>query len=146
MLSTLPVDATPHPEAKLRVPDLHERLRSSRQLSLDLAAPLSDEDQTVQPMDDASPTKWHLAHTTWFYESFILKPNLPDYREFSPDFEYCFNSYYESKGERQPRGLRGLLTRPSAAQVRAYRAHVDEALTRLFTQGFVDEGPIRSLC
>ncbi len=141
MLSTLPVDATPHPEAKLRVPDLHERLRSSRQLSLALAAPLSDEDQTVQPMDDASPTKWHLAHTTWFYESFILKPNLPDYREFSPDFEYCFNSYYESKGERQPRGLRGLLTRPSAAQVRAYRAHVDEALTRLFTQGFVDEGP-----
>ena len=141
MLSTLPVDATPHPEAKLSVPDLHDRLRLSRQLSLALAAPLSDEDQTVQPMDDASPTKWHLAHTTWFYESFILKPNLPDYREFSADFEYCFNSYYESKGERQPRGRRGLLTRPSAAQVRAYRAHVDEALTRLFTQGFVDVGP-----
>ena len=138
MLSTLPVDATAPPEAKLRVPDLHDRLRSSRQLSLTLAAPLSDEDQTVQPMDDASPTKWHLAHTTWFYESFILKPNLPDYREFSADFEYCFNSYYESKGERQPRGRRGLLTRPSAAQVREYRAHVDEALARLFTQGFVE--------
>ena len=141
VLSSLPVQATAHPQAKLHVPDLHDRLRASRQLSLALAAPLSDEDQTVQPMDDASPTKWHLAHTTWFYESFILKPNLPDYREFSADFEYCFNSYYESKGERQPRGLRGLLTRPSAAQVRAYRAHVDEALTRLFTQGFVDEGP-----
>ena len=70
----------------------------------------------MQPMDDASPTKWHLAHTTWFYESFILKPHLPDYREFSADFEYCFNSYYESKGERQPRGRRGLLTRPSAAR------------------------------
>ncbi len=141
MLSSLPVQATAHPQAKLHVPDLHDRLRASRQLSLALAAPLSDEDQTVQPMDDASPTKWHLAHTTWFYESFILKPHLPDYREFSADFEYCFNSYYESKGERQPRGQRGLLTRPSAAQVRAYRAHVDEALTRLFTQGFVDEGP-----
>ena len=141
MLSTLPVDATAPPEAKLRVPDLHDRLRSSRQLSLTLAAPLSDEDQTVQPMDDASPTKWHLAHTTWFYESFILKPNLPDYRQFSADFEYCFNSYYESKGERQPRGRRGLLTRPSAAQVREYRAHVDEALARLFSQGFVAEGP-----
>ena len=141
MLSSLPVQATAHPQAKLHVPDLHDRLRASRQLSLALAAPLSDEDQTVQPMDDASPTKWHLAHTTWFYESFILKPNLPDYREFSADFEYCFNSYYESKGERQPRGRRGLLTRPSAAQVRAYRAHVDEALTRLFAQGFVDEGP-----
>ena len=140
MLSTRPVEATAHPEAKLRVPDLHDRLRSSRQLSLTLAAPLSDEDQTVQPMDDASPTKWHLAHTTWFYESFILKPNLPDYRQFSADFEYCFNSYYESKGERQPRGQRGLLTRPSAAEVRDYRAHVDAALARLFTQGFVDEG------
>jgi ergothioneine biosynthesis protein EgtB len=140
VLSTLPVDATAHPEAKLRVPDLHDRLRSSRQLSQTLAAPLSDEDQTVQPMDDASPTKWHLAHTTWFYESFILKPNLPNYRQFSADFEYCFNSYYESKGERQPRGRRGLLTRPSAAQVRDYRAHVDEALARLFTQGFVDAG------
>jgi ergothioneine biosynthesis protein EgtB len=125
----------------MRVPDLHERLRASRQLSLALAAPLSDEDQTVQPMDDASPTKWHLAHTTWFYESFILKPHLPDYREFSADFEYCFNSYYESKGERQPRGRRGLLTRPPAQQVRAYRAYVDEALTQLFTRGFVDEGP-----
>jgi ergothioneine biosynthesis protein EgtB len=140
VLSTLPVDATAPPEAELGVPDLQDRLRSSRQLSLTLAAPLSDEDQTVQPMDDASPTKWHLAHTTWFYESFILKPNLPDYRPFSADFEYCFNSYYESKGERQPRGQRGLLTRPSAAEVRDYRAHVDEALARLFTQGFVDEG------
>jgi ergothioneine biosynthesis protein EgtB len=141
VLSTLPVHAPARPEARMRVPDLHERLRSSRQLSLSLAAPLSDEDQTVQPMDDASPTKWHLAHTTWFYESFILKPHLPDYREFSADFEYCFNSYYESKGERQPRGRRGLLTRPSAQQVREYRAHVDEALTQLFTRGFVDEGP-----
>ena len=141
MLSTLPVHAPAPPEARMRVPDLHERLRASRQLSLALAAPLSDEDQTVQPMDDASPTKWHLAHTTWFYESFILKPHLPDYREFSADFEYCFNSYYESKGERQPRGRRGLLTRPSAEQVRAYRAYVDEALTQLFTRGFVDEGP-----
>lgn len=105
----LPVDAIAPPEAELRLPDLHDRLRSSRQLSLTLAAPLSDEDQTVQPMDDASPTKWHLAHTTWFYEFFILRPNLPDYRQFSADFEYCFNSYYESKGERQPRGRRGLL-------------------------------------
>ncbi|HEY8248358.1 MAG TPA: ergothioneine biosynthesis protein EgtB [Hyphomicrobium sp.] len=137
----LPVDAIAPPEAELRLPDLHDRLRSSRQLSLTLAAPLSDEDQTVQPMDDASPTKWHLAHTTWFYESFILRPNLPDYRQFSADFEYCFNSYYESKGERQPRGRRGLLTRPSAGEVREYRAHVDEALARLFSQGFVSEGP-----
>lgn len=141
MLSTLPADAAAQTEANSHVPGLQARLLSSRRLSLALAAPLSDEDQTVQPMDDASPTKWHLAHTTWFYESFILKPNLPDYREFSADFEYCFNSYYESKGERQPRGRRGLLTRPSAPEVRDYRAHVDAALARLLTQGIVGERP-----
>jgi len=121
--------------------DLRDRLQSSRRLSLDLAVPLSDEDQTVQPMDDASPTKWHLAHTTWFYESFILKPRLPGYREFSPDFDYCFNSYYESKGSRQPRARRGLLTRPSVEAVRDYRAHVDDALVRLFTEGLLDDPP-----
>jgi len=127
--------------SQLCAEDLCDRLRASRRLSLDLAAPLSDEDQTVQPMDDASPTKWHLAHTTWFYESFILKPSLPGYREFSPDFDYCFNSYYESKGRRQPRGLRGLLTRPSAEAVRQYRAHIDTALERLFTEDLVGDAP-----
>jgi ergothioneine biosynthesis protein EgtB len=140
VLSTLPADQAARSEAELHVPRLHDRLLSSRRLSLALAAPLSDEDQAVQAMDDASPTKWHLAHTTWFYESFVLKPNLPDYREFSADFEYCFNSYYESKGARQPRGRRGLLTRPPVAQVREYRAHVDESMSRLFTEGYVAEG------
>ena len=130
-----------HFETQPRVQDLCDRLRSSRRLSLALAAPLSDEDQTVQAMDDASPTKWHLAHTTWFYESFILKPGLPGYREFSDDFDYCFNSYYESKGSRQPRARRGLLTRPSAEAVRAYRAHVDAALARLFAEDIVGEAP-----
>ena len=114
---------------------LGHRLSASRRLSLDLAAPLSDEDQTVQPMDDASPTKWHLAHTTWFYEAFVLRPHLPGYKIFSEAFDYCFNSYYETKGERQPRGLRGLLTRPSATEVRQYRAHVDAALERLISDG-----------
>lgn len=114
---------------------LDDRLRASRALSLALAAPLSDEDQTVQAMEDASPTKWHLAHTTWFYEAFILRERLPGYRPFSDDFDYCFNSYYETKGERHPRPKRGLLTRPSAAQVRDYRAHVDQALERLFCEG-----------
>jgi ergothioneine biosynthesis protein EgtB len=112
-------------------------LRDSRQLSVELAAPLSDEDQTVQSMDDASPTKWHLAHTTWFYEAFILRPYLPGYQLFSDDFEYCFNSYYEAKGDRQPRARRGLLTRPSAQQVRDYRKHVDGALAKLFSDGLV---------
>lgn len=82
-------------------------------------------------MDDASPTKWHLAHTTWFYESFVLREHLPGYKVFSEDFEYCFNSYYEAKGDRHPRASRGLLTRPSVQQVRDYRKYVDDALLHL---------------
>lgn len=109
---------------------LFARLFETRALSNELAAPLSDEDQTVQACDDASPTKWHLAHTTWFFESFLLTPLVPGYEPFSEDFAYCFNSYYEAKGPRHPRAARGLLTRPSAREVRAYRAHVDEALAR----------------
>ncbi len=110
---------------------LRDRLLATRALSAELAAPLSDEDQIVQANDDASPTKWHLAHTTWFFEAFLLKRFLPGYAVFDERFEYCFNSYYESVGARQPRGKRGLLTRPSAQAVRAYRAFVDDALGRL---------------
>lgn len=113
---------------------LRDRLFETRALSGTLAAPLSDEDQVVQVMDDASPTKWHLAHTTWFFEAFLLKRFLPGYSVFDESFEYCFNSYYESVGPRQPRPKRGLLTRPSAEEVRAYRAFVDAALGRLFDQ------------
>ncbi len=112
---------------------LKHALMSSRRLSHALAQPLSDEDQCVQAMDDASPTKWHLAHTTWFYEAFVLRHHLPGYKPFSEAFDFCFNSYYETQGARQPRGRRGLLTRPPAREVRAYRAHVDEALDRLCT-------------
>jgi ergothioneine biosynthesis protein EgtB len=112
-------------------PPLKDRLTETRALSTALARPLGDEDQVVQAMDDASPTKWHLAHTTWFFEAFVLKRFLPGYRLFDERFEYCFNSYYESVGPRHPRPKRGLLTRPSADEVRAYRAFVDEALGRL---------------
>ncbi|MBE3109617.1 MAG: ergothioneine biosynthesis protein EgtB [Acidobacteria bacterium] len=110
---------------------LKERLFATRRLSSALAAPLSDEDQVVQANDDASPTKWHLGHTTWFFEAFVLRQFLDGYPLFDEAFEYCFNSYYESVGPRQPRGRRGLLTRPPADKVRAYRAHVDEHLERL---------------
>ncbi|HXG77721.1 MAG TPA: ergothioneine biosynthesis protein EgtB [Methyloceanibacter sp.] len=110
---------------------LRERLFATRALSNALAAPLSDEDQVVQAMDDASPSKWHLAHTTWFFEAFVLKRFLSSYTLFDERFEYCFNSYYESVGPRHPRPKRGLLTRPTADEVRAYRAYVDEALLRL---------------
>ncbi|HJU32894.1 MAG TPA: DinB family protein, partial [Hyphomicrobiaceae bacterium] len=92
---------------------LARSLRDTRRLSLALAEPLSAEDQVVQPMDDASPTKWHLAHTTWFFETFVLKPHLAGYRTLDERFAYCFNSYYEAAGPRHPRPKRGLLTRPS---------------------------------
>ncbi len=120
---------------------LEDRCQASRRQSMALARPLSDEDQCAQSMPDASPTKWHLAHTTWFYETFVLRPFLPSYQLFDGDYHYCFNSYYEAEGPRQPRPMRGLLTRPSNNDVVRYRAHVDEALGKLFAQGIVDRDP-----
>jgi ergothioneine biosynthesis protein EgtB len=96
-----------------------------------LAANLSPEDQCVQSMADASPVKWHRAHTTWFFEQFVLCPFAPGYQVFDVDFRYLFNSYYEAVGARHPRPMRGLLTRPPAAAIAAYRAHVDAAISRL---------------
>jgi dimethylhistidine N-methyltransferase len=96
-----------------------------------LAAPLSAEDQTVQSMPDASPVKWHQAHTTWFFETFLLTPFVTGYRPFDPLFGYLFNSYYETVGPRRPRPARGLVTRPSLERVRDYRAYVDEAMAAL---------------
>ena len=96
-----------------------------------LAAPLSAEDQTVQSMPDVSPTKWHRAHTTWFFEAFVLGPHQSGYEEFDPAFAYLFNSYYEGMGERHPRAERGLLTRPGIDAVASYRCHVDVAMEDL---------------
>ncbi|QFZ84218.1 ergothioneine biosynthesis protein EgtB [Variovorax paradoxus] len=110
---------------------LRERFRTVRAASLALAAPLSAEDQCIQSMPDASPTKWHLAHTTWFFETVLLQPHAPDYRPFDARFHYLFNSYYEALGPRHPRPQRGLLTRPSLDEVHAYRRHVDEAVLAL---------------
>jgi ergothioneine biosynthesis protein EgtB len=124
---------------------LQARLLETRALSRELAEPLTAEDMTVQAMDDASPTKWHLAHVTWFFETFILTRHLPGYRIFDDSFNFCFNSYYESQGPRQPRPRRGVLTRPSSERVLAYRAHVDEALAGLFRQDGADEAEIARL-
>ncbi len=121
----------PWDEDALHLVALFDRLRATRRHSLDLAAPLSPEDQVVQASDDASPTKWHLAHVTWFFETFVLKAYLPSYRLFDQRFPYCFNSYYEAEGARHPRGARGLLTRPRHDEVMAYRAHVDAGLDAL---------------
>lgn len=96
-----------------------------------LVAPLSAEDQTIQSMPDVSPTKWHLAHTTWFWEQFLLRPMASWYAPLDERFAYLFNSYYEAAGPRHPRPERGLLSRPSADEVCAYRDHVDAAMVRL---------------
>ena len=114
--------------AEPTVGGLQEKLFRTRQTSLQIADPLTEEDQIVQSMEDASPTKWHLAHTTWFFEEIVLKPHDADYRIFDDRFGYCFNSYYETVGPRQPRPKRSLLTRPRHDEVMSYRAHVDAAL------------------
>src|SRR5690606_23395322 len=126
--------STPRPAVGADAASLVARYVQVRDFTRQLAAPLSAEDCVVQSMPDASPTKWHLAHVTWFFETFVLKPQAQrgfDYRVFDPDFEYLFNSYYNSVGAQYPRGQRGLITRPDLATVLAYREHVDQALARL---------------
>jgi len=99
------------------------------------AAPLSPEDQLVQSMPDASPTKWHRAHTTWFFEQFLLGEHCPGYTPYHPDYAFLFNSYYVGAGPRHARAERGLLTRPGAEEVTAYRRHVDAAVVKIFPRG-----------
>ena len=106
------------------------RFDAVRQDSEALAANLTPEDQSIQSMPDVSPTKWHLAHTTWFFETFVLSRFDPDYRVFDPAFAYLFNSYYEAVGPRHPRPARGLLSRPTVDIVGAYRDHVAAAVAR----------------
>src|SRR6516162_7135682 len=113
---------------------LPQRYRAIRGWTEQLAASLTDEDQCVQSMPDASPAKWHRAHTTWFFEQFVLVPFAPNHRVFDADFRYLFNSYYEAVGPRHPRPARGLLTRPSAERVGAFRRHVDVAMLRLLAR------------
>ncbi len=110
------------------------RFHAVRAHSMALAAPLSAEDQCIQSMPDTSPTKWHLAHTTWFFETLLLQPHASGYVPFDPRFQYLFNSYYEALGPRHPRPQRGLLTRPAIDDVHAYRRHVDAAMDLLLAQ------------
>ncbi|MFE1600725.1 ergothioneine biosynthesis protein EgtB [Methylobacterium sp. ID0610] len=120
-VSARPIDRAAWIEAFQHVRDETERR----------AAPLSAEDQQIQSMPDASPTKWHRAHTTWFFEQFLLKDHAPAYRIFDERFLYLFNSYYVAAGPRAPRISRGLVTRPTCDEVAAYRAHVDSAVCAL---------------
>jgi dimethylhistidine N-methyltransferase len=124
---------TPAPQA------LCARYKSVRARTEQLVAPLRPEDMVVQSMPDASPAKWHIAHTTWFFETFLLAPNIAEYQPFDPAFGYLFNSYYEAVGPRHPRPQRGLMTRPGVDQVLAFRKHVDQHMVTLLANGVSDE-------
>lgn len=112
--------------------------QSVRERSLSLVEGLSDADATIQSMEDASPAKWHLAHTTWFFETFMLAPLEDGYDLFDPSYNYLFNSYYDTVGERHARPMRGMLSRPSLDEIKAYRAHVDDAMQSRFESGVLD--------
>ncbi|MBL6077536.1 ergothioneine biosynthesis protein EgtB [Belnapia sp. T18] len=128
-----------------RASALADRYAAIRDHTEMLAAPLSPEDQTIQSMPDASPAKWHRAHVTWFFETFLLLPHLPGYRRFREEFAFLFNSYYEAAGPRHARPKRGMLTRPSASEVGAYRAHVDAAMARLLEKAPAETLPLVEL-
>ena len=123
-------NAERHPTAR-QAEGMGDRFHRTRALSIALAAPLSESDATIQSMEDASPAKWHLAHTTWFWETFLLRDHLPGYRLHREDWPFLFNSYYEGEGPRIARGQRGMLSRPTLQEVVQWRAHVDAAMDGL---------------
>ena len=112
---------------------LLESYLAVRRTSLQLCAPLTIEDHSLQPMPDASPAKWHLAHTTWFFETFVLSQYAADYRPFQGEFRNLFNSYYNAVGDRPLRALRHTLSRPGLDEVHAYRDYIDEAMVHLLS-------------
>jgi ergothioneine biosynthesis protein EgtB len=119
--------------APAREPSLLERYLEVRDISMRICSPLSVEDHSLQAMPDASPAKWHLAHTTWFFETFLLTPSLSAYTPAHPEFRNLFNSYYNAVGDRPLRALRHVLSRPSLSEVQAYRSAVDESMGRLLS-------------
>ena len=122
-------------------PNLAERFAATRGLHEALVEPLSEADATIQSMQDASPAKWHLAHTTWFWETFVLRDHKPGYSVFDDRYAFLFNSYYEAEGARHDRGARGMLSRPSLADIMDWRAVVDEAMEPLLS----DSCPVLSV-
>ena len=122
-----------------------ERFAAVREATRRLALPLAAEDCALQSMPDASPVKWHLAHTSWFFETFLLAPHLPGYRAYDTSFRVLFNSYYNAIGDKHPRSQRGLISRPTHEQVLAYRAHVDAAMLDLIDSKGGSEGAVRPL-
>jgi ergothioneine biosynthesis protein EgtB len=145
LLAPIPADDAFRPPPTGLWPDRRDQAgawsrayRSVREETERRAAPLSPEDQCVQSMPDASPTKWHRAHTTWFFEQFVLTPHARDYRPFDERFAYLFNSYYETVGARHARPKRGVITRPDSNEVAAYRAHVDRGMENLIASSSGD--------
>lgn len=126
-------------------PELARRFRHTRAQTERLAAPLSAEDCALQSMPDASPTKWHLAHTSWFFETFVLERAAPGYVPFHPQFRMLFNSYYVAVGPRHPRPERGLLSRPTLSEVLAYRRHVDEQMAHIFEDGTLADSALTNI-
>ena len=124
---------------------LLETLLEVRRRSEDLISPLEPEDLVLQGMEDASPPKWHLAHTTWFFETFLLQPHLPGHTACDPRWSYQFNSYYEAVGERHPRPKRGLLTRPTIQEVMAWRRQIDVGLEQLLERPCQELHPVAEL-
>src|SRR5215470_403630 len=127
------------------VTELARRYRDIRQSTEALSASLAIDDYGAQSMPDASPVKWHLAHTSWFFETFVLEPHLKRYRSYQQAFRTLFNSYYNAVGEKHPRPERGLLSRPSYAEVLAYRTHVDAAMAEFLAQDQAAEADVASI-
>src|SRR6516164_6245398 len=118
---------------------LIDHFQQVRDFSESLCASLQTEDYVIQSMPDCSPTKWHLAHVSWFFETFLLKPNVSDYVSPNPDYVYLFNSYYNAVGDKYPRPRRGLISRPTVADVYRFRRHVDECVQDLLECAEVDD-------
>jgi ergothioneine biosynthesis protein EgtB len=137
--------APPHPAETVHDVDLALEYPRVRDATAILRAPLTAEDCAIQSMPDASPVKWHLAHTSWFFETFVLEARLPGYRTFHPQFRVLFNSYYNAVGDKHPRPERGLLSRPSLDEVFAYRRHVDLGMQALIESGALRDTAVRAL-
>ena len=131
--TTAAADRSLFPASQSRVERLRDRFHQIRNFTNALCAGLEPEDCVVQSMPDVSPTKWHLAHTTWFFETFILKKFVPGYRAEIPEYAYLFNSYYNAAGDMHRRDLRGLISRPTVSQAQRYRASIDSHIDDLLS-------------
>ncbi|HEV3151300.1 MAG TPA: DinB family protein, partial [Acidobacteriaceae bacterium] len=133
----------PVAEAELRAHELLTAFTATRRQSLALSSPLTPEDMMVQSCPEASPVKWHLAHTTWFFETFVLREYLDGYKPFHPDFLWLFNSYYNDVSDQPEKKLRASFSRPGIEQILAYRQHVEDAIVRLDQRGMAAEAAER---